>query len=743
MTETELDEIPINKRIITLLKSSGISTLFPPQEAALKTNVLDGSNLVLAIPTSSGKTLVAEICMLKTILEGKGKALYLVPLRSLAQEKHIEFKKYESLGITTAMSMGDYDSKGADLSNADIVVLTTERADSIIRHKPEWIHDIGIIVVDEVHLVNDVSRGPTLEMVVAKMRQTLRGVQIVALSATISNADEISGWLDAELVRSEWRPVDLREGVYLDGEIHFEDLSQRMVPRKRKEELADMVCDILDEDGQVLVFVSSRRSSIALCKKIAASVRPYLDTTTISKLAKIANQIDTGPSAPSATKTLARLVREGVAFHHAGLSNHERAIVEECFKTDLLKTIVATPTLAAGVNLPARRVIVRDYRRFEQSRGSYPIPVLEYKQMAGRAGRPKYDKYGEAILFSRTEQEQEFLMDYYICSETERISSKLASQYALQSHLLAAIATEMTRNRQEIDRLIDGTFYSYQSERWELDHHVTSALDFLEQGALIETDSSDQYYATPLGRRTSQLYIDPSTAILFRDAIKEAHSPSVIGLLHLICHSADQPISYVTRSEVEEVMTLLDSNSDNFLVPIPDSWEDPDGYSKFLAEVKTAYILDDWISELPEKSLTDKHSVDMGDIHRYVQSAEWLLYSAAEVARVTNVMDMVPIIQALRSRTKYGVKDELLELVNLRGIGRVRARMLFNHEVHNVIDLYNIPLSELAGIPTIGSSIAVSIKKQVGVDVGHEEGSDTAAKEDEVPTTVQTLLEDF
>ncbi|MFW9931163.1 MAG: DEAD/DEAH box helicase [Candidatus Thorarchaeota archaeon] len=721
-----------------------MSTLFPPQAEALMTDVLNGKNLVLAIPTSSGKTLVAEICMLKAISEGKGKALYLVPLRSLAQEKYHEFKKYETLGIKTALSMGDFDSQGTNLSKADIIVLTTERADSIIRHQAEWIHDIGIIIIDEVHLVNDQTRGPTLEMVTAKLRQILPEVQFVALSATISNADDIAGWLNGNIVRSTWRPVELKEGIYLDGSIKFEDFTERRVPRKRKEELADLACDILEEDGQVLIFVSSRRSTISVCKNIASSIRPYLGKEELAKLSETSKKLDSGPSVPSTTKTLSDLISKGVAFHHAGLSNSERLLVENSFKENLLKVIVATPTLAAGVNLPARRVIIRDYRRFEQGRGSYPIPILEYKQMAGRAGRPKYDHYGEAVLFSRTEQEQEFLLDYYLQSDTEPISSKLASQQALQSHLLSAIATEMTRNRAEIDSLIDGTFYSYQSERWEIDHHVTSALDFLEHGELIETDSTGQYYATSLGQRASKLYIDPSTAILFRDALKSTDSISDIGILHLLCHSIDQPLSYVTKGEVEENMAFIDSSEDHFLVPIPDSWEDPEGYSRFLSEAKTTNVLLDWINEATENTLTDRFNVGMGDIHRYVQSAEWLLYSSAEIARVLNLAEFLPSLQNLRSRVKYGVRKELLELVTLRGIGRVRARMLFSHDVRNLVDLYNIPLVELARIPTIGTTIAKSIKQQVGVDIDHEASEEIVSSEkDENSTTFQALLEDF
>ncbi|MFX1484766.1 MAG: DEAD/DEAH box helicase, partial [Promethearchaeota archaeon] len=438
-----------------------MSELFPPQTSAFETGVLDGKNLVLAIPTSSGKTLVAEICMLKTILDGRGKALYLVPLKSLAREKYSEFKKYESLGITTAMSVGDYDSPGRGLHDADIVIVTTERADSLVRHKAEWINDVGIVIADEVHLINDSKRGPTLEMVLAKLTQIVGGMQIVALSATISNANQIAEWLGAELVKDTWRPVPLSEGVYLDGQISFfidgKNIA-RKVKRTRKDELADVICDTLDENGQVLVFVSSRRSTVAVAKKLAPFLRRYLSEDVMLRLSKGATKIGKTPSAPEASKTLARLIANGAAFHHAGLDNQERTLVEDYFKENLLKVIVATPTLAAGVNLPSRRVIIRDYRRFEPDRGSYPIPILEYKQMAGRAGRPKYDEYGEAVLIARTEPEHDFLVDNYTLSEPEEITSKLASPRAVRSHLLASIAVEMTKNREEIDSLIAGTF---------------------------------------------------------------------------------------------------------------------------------------------------------------------------------------------------------------------------------------------------------------------------------------------
>jgi helicase len=745
MNNIQLKELDINKRIITHLQSQGISDLFPPQISAFKTGVLDGKNLVLAIPTSSGKTLVAEICMLKTILDGRGKALYLVPLKSLAREKYTEFKKYESLGITTSMSVGDYDSPGRSLHDADIIIVTTERADSLVRHRAEWINDVGIVVADEIHLINDSKRGPTLEMVLAKLTQIKKEIQVVALSATISNANQIAEWLDAELVKDTWRPVPLSEGVYLDGRISFYSdgkSKHRRIKRTRKDELADVVCDTLDENGQVLVFVSSRRSTVAVAKKIAPFLRRYISDDTMHQLAKGATKIGKTPSAPEASKTLARLIANGAAFHHAGLDNQERSLVEDYFKENLLKVIIATPTLAAGVNLPSRRVIIRDYRRYEPERGSYPIPVLEYKQMAGRAGRPKYDKYGEAVLIARTEPEHDFLIDNYTLSEPEEITSKLASPRAVRTHILASIAAEMTRDREEIDLLIAGTFFSHQFDQWEINQHVSSALGFLEEGDLIETSSDGHYTATPLGRRASQLYIDPYTAILFRDVLSKTEGHTMIGILHLICHSPDQPLTYVTSSEVEEYEVALEDSLDELMVEPPIE-ENPRAYADFLAQIKTAALLQDWISEKTEKDITERYNVGMGDVHRFVQSAEWLTYAASEISRITNSTSHSPFLHNLRSRLRYGVKSDILELVGLKGVGRVRGRILHNHGLVNLPDLYKVPVEELARIPTIGTSIAQSIKKQLGIDAKIALNDTEHFDDDDDIDSMQTLLEDF
>ncbi|MBU0536786.1 MAG: DEAD/DEAH box helicase [Nanoarchaeota archaeon] len=204
-----------------VLKQDGITHLRPSQRKAIQAGLLDGKNLLVCTPTASGKTLIAELAGVSSIMERKGKCIYIVPLKSLATEKYHEFKKKYDKFFRIALSIGDMDASDPYLRDYDLIISTSEKLDSLIRHRADWLKDIKTVVVDEIHLLNDPGRGPTLEILITILRQLLKNVQILGLSATIGNPEELAAWLGAELVMDDWRPVELRKGVYLNGEIEF------------------------------------------------------------------------------------------------------------------------------------------------------------------------------------------------------------------------------------------------------------------------------------------------------------------------------------------------------------------------------------------------------------------------------------------------------------------------------------------------------------------------------------------
>lgn len=215
-----LKELP--EKAKEVLKKENITELRPAQEKAIKAGLFTGKNILVCTPTASGKTLIAEMAAAKTILEGKGKAIYIVPLVALASEKHKEFKRKYGHLFNIALSIGDYDSSDTHLIDADLIICTAEKLDSLIRHHTPWLKLVSLVVIDEIHLLNDVSRGPTLEIIITVMKKVLPNVQLIGLSATIGNPKELAEWLEAELVLDTWRPVPLKKGVYLQGEVEFE-----------------------------------------------------------------------------------------------------------------------------------------------------------------------------------------------------------------------------------------------------------------------------------------------------------------------------------------------------------------------------------------------------------------------------------------------------------------------------------------------------------------------------------------
>jgi helicase len=226
-----LDDIrkKLPERLYDVL-SAEIKELRPAQEKAIKKGLLEGKNLLVCTPTASGKTLIAELASLKSILEKRGKAVYIVPLRALASEKFKEFSQRYGKLIRIALSIGDMDSADPYLVDYDLIITTSEKLDSLIRHHSPWLKAINVVVIDEIHLLNDPERGPTLEILLTILKDILPKAQFLGLSATIGNPEELAEWLNAEAIMDSWRPVKLYQGVYLDGEIEFDSS-----PKKRKE----------------------------------------------------------------------------------------------------------------------------------------------------------------------------------------------------------------------------------------------------------------------------------------------------------------------------------------------------------------------------------------------------------------------------------------------------------------------------------------------------------------------------
>ncbi len=659
--------LPIPENLKQQYLARGIVELYPPQAECIQSGILEGKNLLVSIPTASGKTLIAEMAM-HTHAAKKGKCLYIVPLKALASEKFDEFARK---GIRIGIATGDFDRRDDSLGRNDVIVATSEKVDSLLRNRTRWIREVTLTVIDEIHLIDSGNRGPTLEMVIAKLRYQNPTMQVIGLSATIGNPQLLAGWLDAELVTSTWRPVDLRQGVFWNNRIHFHDGDRLVKQVSKNYEDLNLCLDTIAEGGQCLVFVSSRRNAEAFAKRAAGAIN-----NEDPELKACADRLGT-PAETEMAKSLALCVARGSAFHHAGLSREERRIVEEGFRNGLIKCISSTPTLAAGLNLPARRVIIRDYLRFVAGEGMQPIPASEYHQMAGRAGRPRLDPYGEAVLIAKDAGQVGELFEWYIEAPAEEVHSKIAEPAALYTHILSLVAAGFAGTRHELTAFMNRSFYVHEHRQGRLMHRaVDSALKFLVDAELL-LEIGEHLGATEFGSLVSRLYIDPRSAARIVSTLREQTAYTDIGLLQLICSTPDMPCLYVRNTDRPQLERMIDEHEGDLWLSQP---PDEDEAENYFRAIKTALLLRDWTDELPDAKICERYAVGPGDVYGMIESINWLLHATTELSRIFAPAFHVQI-REYEICMKNGIRRELLPLVRLRGVGRVRARRLFNNTI--------------------------------------------------------------
>ncbi|MFL2973251.1 MAG: DEAD/DEAH box helicase [Candidatus Thalassarchaeaceae archaeon] len=788
----DLRDFRIDERLKKMLEENwGITQLFPPQARALP-NSLDGRNLMLAIPTASGKSLVAHITMahrLSNDLKGM-RGVYIVPLKALASEKFRELSEIcKSVDLKVGLAIGDRSSENNFVEDSDVLVCTSEKLDSMLRSNPSLMDDIGIVVADEFHLLQDPSRGPTLEILLSRIRHRVEGAQILALSATVGNANDLAEWLDADLVKSEWRPIALYSGTLTGLDLRYHSVESPggdfSLPESKRldggvnKNLHSVLDDTTEMSKQMLVFVASRSSAQKEARELSKHVKSKLDAgvhnfsdSVTESWDEMANSLSVRESGSVTAKALANAVRGGVGFHHAGLTSSQRRVVEEGFRTGNLLCIVATPTLAQGVNLPASRVVIRDSRRWSTvAARSMPLPVMEVRQMMGRAGRPGFDEFGESFLVSKSKQDEDSLIDLYLKGEPEDVTSKLANpgaqnaeeDGALLAHILSIVATAGIDDRDAISRFLTKTFLSSQMNPETLEARTDDVLYWLCENGMIERrgeskqvenrikqsktaereeDWQDEmpswansataipgldlipkeetqrrftprrgpaifgfkkasmykpsdsfipepatmtYAPTQLGARVSRLYLNPISGRIIQDGLRKAidiisgkdnvGQVSPLSLLHLASCTPDFLPLWPRKNDYGAIQEVLHGREREFLSTTTDLEEE--------RRMKGALVVNSWMDEDSLDSIENDWGVQAGDLRSRVELIEWLLYAMRRILSEDEDLGMMDrsahkilyeSIDEVHRRVRYGCKADILGLVAIRGVGRVRAR---------------------------------------------------------------------
>jgi helicase len=671
-------DLPLDRTVEHLFCTSAIAELYPPQEAAVNAGLLaTRQNFVIATPTASGKTLLAELAMLQSILTESGKCLYVVPLNALAYEKYQSFRlKYGSV-IQVGISTGDYESSSRYLERYDIIVLTLEKLDSLTRLRPAWLRKLSVVVVDEVHVIGEEKRGPRLEGAMARFMSLNPGARIIALSATIANAAEFGEWLDARVIQSEWRPVPLKEEIFL---------------ARDDPEIIDRVMEEVKSGSQLLVFVNTKRGAASFARKLAMQLR-----LTGGELEQLAEKVDLG------VDDLAEMVRCGVAYHTSWLHPEQRRAIEDSFRNRVLKVICCTPTLAMGVSLPAKVVVIRNYQFFSLGRGTEPMPAFWVKQVFGRAGRPEHDAYGTGIIVARNEEAYEEIQSLYFESGLERIGSQFSGE-TMTEQILATIVGGAQRTDQ-ILKFLNSTFYAHQhrDEMELLEVELDTILAELVRQGFVELDG-ERIRPTPFGTLASRLYLSINSALELRDGTRalgelERDQRATITEFDLLLLLGNcEEVNPITVKNAMEIALTLSENIE---------WMYRCGHA-----VSSAIVAQAWIEELTYADLKARFGAYPGEIHNAIYNYGWIAYAASRIAEFLREDSMAGRLRTVHDRIQHGVKSELLGLVAIKGVGRVIARGLYTAGLRTPRAVAEAETAELARVHGVGLRRAAKLKEE-------------------------------
>ena len=661
----------------------------PAQKAVIESGYLeDKSNYIISIPTASGKTVLGILPALKTILNG-GKAIYAAPLLSIQNEKVKEFKAFEEHGIKV----------GKHPSNSDLSVMVFESFDALTRFSWNVLREVDTLIIDEFHMIGEYSRGPTLESAITRAKIINPSLRIIALSATLKNIDEIEQWLDGKTVEHNYRPVPLNKEV-LDAEM-FNTKNKNYV-------IVKIVEKAIEDNSQALSFVSTRRFTESLATYVAKKIDKKTTKEQKQKFKQVADKLLEVPKKKGSLPTttclkLAEAAEKGVVFHHAGLFNEQKEIIEDEFRKGNILMITATPSLMYGVNLPSKYVVIRDHTRWT-SNGPASIPVFDYEQMSGRAGRPQYDDVGYSYLVAKTMDEAFDLEARYVNGEIELTNSKLIdNKDAIYKQIIAQIASSLSKNLDDLNDFFGKTLYGFQmknnpsmsmfaqdSLNWELE----SALEFLLQNGIIRA-TPEGLKTTDFGNLIAKSNYAVETAVKIKEYVSTMEKLNPVEMIYALAETPDLPlISFKGRKSKDPVRDKL-SECGLFAVDIGN----PEA---------TAVSLIEWIDERNEYEIENAYNVYSASTRRSAYEASRLVKFAKNTLEVLGNYSNLKDMDYLSARLYYGVKEDIIPLVvGVKRLGRKRARLLMKTFGDNLSEASEKELQKVEGI---GPKLAGKVK---------------------------------
>ncbi|NWS01521.1 ASCC3 protein, partial [Motacilla alba] len=528
-------------------------------------------NVLLGAPTGSGKTVAAELAIFRVFNKyPTSKAVYIAPLKALVRERIEDWKVRieEKLGKKVVELTGDVTPDMRAIAQADLIVTTPEKWDGVSRswQNRSYVQKVAILIIDEIHLLGD-ERGPVLEVIVSRTNfissHTEKPVRVVGLSTALANARDLADWLNINQMglfnfRPSVRPVPL--------EVHIQGFpGQHYCPRMASmNKPAFQAIRSHSPAKPVLIFVSSRRQTRLTALDLIAFLATEDDPKQWLKMdEREMNDIIVTVRDSNLKLTLAF----GIGMHHAGLHERDRKTVEELFVNCKIQVLIATSTLAWGVNFPAHLVIVKGTEYYDgKTRRYVDYPITDVLQMMGRAGRPQFDDQGKAVILVH-----DIKKDFYKKFLYEPFPVESSLLEVLADHLNAEIAAGTITSKQDAMDYITWTYFfrrlimnptyynlddvSHDTMNKYLSSLVEKSLFDLEGSYCIEV-GEDNRSIEPLtyGRIASYYYLKHPTIGMFKDQLKPE---SNIEELLLILTNADEYTDLPVRHNEDQMNSEL------------------------------------------------------------------------------------------------------------------------------------------------------------------------------------------
>ncbi len=722
----QLDDIErygLSPRVTALWRARQGSTLLPVQKQAIRKGLLGQPhmrgdslpNLIIAAPTSAGKSFCAEMAAMRAV-SARQKAVLLFPLKSLAEEKFRLFQdSYSSLGIETLLVTGDYpenDRRFAD-GRYQIAMVIYEKFEQLLTARLDVLQTIALVVIDELQMIVEPGRGALLERLITKILASAYHPTLLAMTAVIGEhgTARLARWLNAEIAEDSIRPVDLIRGVAVDGSLKYRsyndglDGSASFSLKEVDSNLGDLLLrQIKGEGGSVLVFMKSRRDTIELSFRLAASVNWPSADSAVLKLQ------DEEPSA--LVRSLCQALSRGVAFHNADLSVAQRRIVEQAFLDKQIRVLFSTTTLALGVNLPADIVYLETVKYASGIYGSRPtlVPITraEFDNMTGRAGRLGFQQGepGRAVVLAETEFDRDILWNTYIApTEWDRFESAFES-IPFEDWALHMIVAGLAPRENNVRTLLEKTFWHLCGQA--TNHQLQPALVRLTELGLITRDAnSGELSATTVGVAVATAGLSIRQAAHFLRASQVELPATPFGWLALLLSSPDWDIPAGMLSRREQMsnaaVKLLYQRFDysveeaGYLLP-EQHRKEPLAYHT-AAALKAALLLDDWCRLTPVPRLEEQYQLHLGQI---VALGETVAHLATALAALLQAVTRDhPAIESLRLQAfslRAGLPVELCDLYEQFGslLNRADCIALHHAGIISVADLCGWPADKLA-----------------------------------------------